>query len=212
MKVIDPHIKGLHKAATLTGFQVMDAINPHDVIKVLNANGVSFVLVGAYGLVGWTKDPRATEDVDLVIAARHQKKAARHLLDEYPHLEAKDHEVVTRLADRESGDVAIDLMKPNQPLYREVFKHTHPISTAKQQYRVPCLEMALAMKFAAMISLTRSDEKKHMDAHDFIRMVRVNPEIDSDRLAALGELVYAGGGQEIAEKVRQVRAGETLRL
>jgi hypothetical protein len=72
--------------------------------------------------------------------------------------------------------------------------------------------MALAMKFAPMISLTREDKKKHQDAHDFIQMVEVNPDIDLEQLAGLGELVYPGGGKELVEKVRQVRAGESLKL
>ena len=45
--------------------------------------------------------------------------------------------------------------------------------------------MALAMKFAAMISLHRQDEAKHVDAHDFILMVKTNSEIDLKKLAAI---------------------------
>jgi hypothetical protein len=51
-----------------------------------------------------------------------------------------------------------------------------------------------------------------MDAHDFIQIVDVNPDIDLETLAQLGELFYPGGGKEIVEKVRQVRAGEKLNL
>jgi hypothetical protein len=202
----------LAKATALSGFQVMDAIAPLDVITVLNGAGINFVLVGAYGLAGWTKKPRATEDVDVVVAARHHKKALKALLAAFPHLEADDHEVVTRLRDRETRDVAVDVMKPNQALYRETFKHAVSIRSGQQEYRIPSLEMALAMKFAPMISLTRDDAKKYMDAHDFIQMVRVNPDIDLEKLSELGDLVYPGGGQEIVEKVRQVRAGEKLIL
>ncbi len=189
----------------------MNTIAPLDVITILNKQKISFILVGAYGLVGWTKAPRATEDVDLVIAARHHKKANKALLAAFPHLEPDDQEVVTRLRDRKTQEVAIDLMKPNQ-LYRAAFKHTHAVHVGKQVYRVPGLEMALAMKFAPMISLNREDEKKFLDAHDFILMVKANPEIDLEKLAELGELVYSGGGQEILKLVRKVRAGEKLVL
>ena len=47
---------------------------------------------------------------------------------------------------------------------------------------------------------------------DFIRIVKINPNIDLETLAELGDLVYPGGGLEIVEKVRQVRAGEKLLL
>jgi hypothetical protein len=208
MKLKSPHLQGLHKTTALTGFQVVDALDPLDVIKILNAQGINFVLVGAYGIVGWTKEARATEDVDLVVAARHHKKAVR---EAFPQLQAVDHEVVTRLCDRDTGQVMIDLMKPSQPLYRAAFKFTKSVA-GKEGYRVPSLEMALAMKFAAMISLMRADKDKFQDAHDFILIVEANADINLEKLAELGELVYPGGGQEIVEKVRQVRAGERLEL
>jgi hypothetical protein len=103
-------------------------------------------------------------------------------------------------------------MRPNQQLFREVFRHTHTIAAEGQTYGIPSLEMALAMKFAPMISLHRKDADKLLDAHDFVYMVQANPEIDIEKLAQLGDLVDPGGGPEIVEKVRQVRAGEKLKL
>jgi hypothetical protein len=187
-------------------------IAPLDVIATLNNARVNFMLVGAHALGGWTQAPRATEDIDLLIAARDYKKAVAALLTAFPYLESEDHEVVTHVRNRATKKVLIDVMKANQPLYREALKRTTMVSAAGQSYKVPSLEMALAMKFAPMISLTRDVAKKYVDAHDFIRMVRINPDIDLKTLAQLGELVYPGGGQEIVEKVRQVRAGEKLNL
>jgi len=205
------HGESLVLASTLTGFQVMDAISPLDVITVLNREGVSFVLVGAYGLAGWTKTPRATQDVDVIVAGRQHKKAVTALLAAFPFLQADDQEVVTRLRRQDTQAVAIDIMKPNL-LYRAAFKHTVRVEAGGQEYRIPSLEMALAMKFAPLVSLHRADEKKHIDAHDFIVMIKVNPEIDLDKLSELGELVYSGGGKEILELVRKVRAGERLQV
>jgi hypothetical protein len=213
LQELDIHARSLAKAAVLTGFHHMaHAVSPNEVIALLNDAGISFVLVGAYGLVGWTKKPRATEDVDVIVAAKHQRKAVRALLAAFAHLEEYDLPVVTRLRDRESKTVAIDVMKPNQQLFREAFKHTCSVTLEGQTYRIPSLEMAIAMKFAPMISLTRSDEHKYQDASDFITIIKANPSIDLEKLAELGELVYPGGGQELVEKVRQVRAGETLKL
>jgi hypothetical protein len=70
--------------------------------------------------------------------------------------------------------------------------------------------MFLAMKFASMISLNRADADRHIDAHDFIYMVRGNPDIDLDKLAKLGELVYTGGGRAAVQYVQDVRAGRRL--
>lgn len=41
-------------------------------------------------------------------------------------------------------------------------------------------------------------------------IVQRNPEIDQALLTELGDLVYNGGGKEIVEMVRKVRAGEKL--
>lgn len=212
MNVQPAHGESLATSTALSAYYVANLITPLQVIAVLNAASVRFMLVGAHGLGGWTQTPRATEDVDVLVAARGHKKAVRALLAAFPHLEDEDQEVVTRLRNRENQKVAIDVLKPNQPLYREALKHAAVVQSGGQSYQVPTLEMALAMKFAPMISLAREDKKKHLDAHDFIQMVEVNANIDLEKLAALGDLVYPGGGQELVEKVRQVRAGEKLNL
>ncbi len=208
----DIHARSLGTSAMLSGYYVETAIFPFDVINLLNKAGISFVLTGCHAIGGWMADPRTTLDVDLVVAVKHLKKATRILLEAYPHLEPVDLPVVIRLRDRETQNVVIDLMKPVQSLYRETFKHTHTVTAEGQTYRIPSLEMALAMKFAAMLSPNRAEEDRLQDAHDFISMVKKNAEIDTNRLADLGELVYGGGGAELAEMVRKVRAGEKLIL
>jgi len=208
----DIHVQSLATSSALSEYYVPNLITPLDVIRILNAARVKFMLLGAHGIGGWTREPRATKDVDVLVAARSHKKAVASLLAVFPHLQAEDHEVVTRLRDIESETIVIDVMKPNQPLYRDALKYTHTVESGGQQYYVPSLELALAMKFSAMISLTRSDDKKHFDAGDFIRIVKANHEIDLETLHVLGQLVYNGGGDEIVEKVRQVRAGEKLTL
>ena len=212
MRVRDVHGQGLATSTALSEYYVPNLITPLEVIRVLNAVNLRFMLLGAHGVGGWTGKPRATEDVDVLVGARGHRKAVRALLAAFPRLQAEDHEVVTRLRDPETKAVVIDVMKANQPLYRDALKHTHLVESEGQTYAIPSLELALAMKFSAMISLTRSDDKKHMDAADFIRMVRTNSDIDPEKLHALGQLVYNGGGDEVVEMVRKVRAGEKLQL
>jgi hypothetical protein len=206
------HAQYLLKNSILSVQQAMHTLPLAAVIKALNAQRIRYVLVGAHGHAGWRKESRATEDVDVVAMAKHQKKAVRSLLEAFPHLQVDDQEVVTRLRDPKSQMVVIDVMKTNQPLYQAAFKNCTQIEIEKQVCSIPTLEMALAMKFAAMISLVRADYKKYRDASDFIRMVQVNQTIDLAKLAELGELVYPGGGAEVTEKIRQVRAGEKIRL
>jgi hypothetical protein len=210
--VQDVHAHCLAKATLLSSFQVARALPLFAVIAVLQKAGISFVLVGTYGLSGWINKPRATEDVDVIVAARHHKKAVKALLAAFAHLEEDALLAVTRLRNRETHAVAVDVMKPNQRLFRAAFKHTHSVASEGQSFRIPSLEMALAMKYAPMVSLCWSDPDKYLHAHDFCWMALSNPNIDLEKLAELGDLVYQGGGKEIVEKVRQVRAGEKLNL
>jgi len=215
--ILDIHERRLRRSADIARFQMevqMDKrfLSPLDVIRVLNREKISFVLVGAYGLSGWMTQARATEDVDLVVALKQIKKATNLLLKEFPYLEADDQEVVIRLQDKESTSVLIDLIKPTQPHLRVIFKNAEKVELDRQMYRVPTCEMALVLKFAPMISLTRIDKKKFQDAHDFIDMVQKNSELDEIALKSLGDLVYNGGGKEILELVRKVRAGDKLEL
>ncbi|MCI0739770.1 MAG: hypothetical protein L0Y72_12055 [Gemmataceae bacterium] len=202
--------KSLRTSTFLSRLYVKNMITPLQVIKVLNEHKVSFVLVGLHGLSGWMREPRATQDVDVVVAARHVKKAVAVLLDAFTNLEAVDLPVVTRLKLRGTDDVLIDVMKPLQQPHKEVFKNSVAVTEKGQTYRIPTVEMALALKFAPMVSLHRADKDKYQDAHDFILLVENNLELDSGKLAELGDLVYPGGSKEILELVRKARAGEKL--
>src|ERR1700722_14827501 len=180
--------KNLAATTFLSGLYLEDRmISPAQVISVLNEHGISFVLVGLHGYVSWLKEPRATMDVDVLVAARQVKKAVKVLLAAFPDLEAVDLEVVTRLKRKDSDEVLIDVMKPIQAPHREIFKNSIIIQQKGQRYRIPTLEMALVMKFAPMVSLNRADEDKHQDAHDFILLVKNNPEIDLEKLSRLAE-------------------------
>lgn len=208
----DIHATSVATSSALSELYVANLITPLQIIRLLNAVKVRFMLLGAHGIGGWTREPRATKDVDILVATRGHKKAVQALQTAFPHLRVEDHDVVTRFRDPETKTVLIDLMKPNQPLYRDALKHTHSVVSGGQNYFVPTVEMALAMKLSAMISLTRSEDKKLFDAGDFIRIVKANTEIDLQKLHALGQLIYDGGGDEIVEKVKQVSAGENLIL
>jgi hypothetical protein len=210
---LDVHAITLADSAVLSRYYMPRAILPKDVIAVLNRAKVSFILVGAHGSFGWmgVEEARTTKDVDVIVAAKHHKKATQALLAKFNHLKPIDTPVVTRLQDSKTGRVVIDLMKPNN-LYRAAFRHTHSVQAGKLKYRVPSVEMAVAMKFAPMTSPNRDSVKKLVDAHDFIVIVRANPDIDLGKLKEFGDLVYPEGGTELLDLVRRVRAGETLIL
>jgi len=65
-------------------------VTPDQVIPVLNAAGVKFVLMGVHGLGEWMSESRATEDVDFLIQKRYHRRAIRAIQDAFPHLEMHD--------------------------------------------------------------------------------------------------------------------------
>jgi hypothetical protein len=184
-------------------------VEPLDLIEVLNKAKVRFVLMGAHGIAGWLNQARGTRDVDVVVGKRDHKKAIRAIERAYPHLVKDEQAVVTRFRDPIDDEVVIDVMRPYD-LYSAAFRNAVTVGTT---YRVPNLELALAAKFAAMIAPQRERAKRLQDAADFIQMAKRNfPRIDRPRLASLGELVYAGGGDDLLKFLDDAFSDRNLRL
>ena len=183
-------------------------VAPEDVIPALNEAGVRFMLMGNYGITGWRDEERATQDVDVLVRSRDHHKAVKAISEAFPRLEVADFPVVTRFLDPVGKVPLIDLMKPNQPLFKVAFRQA---VLDAEGYLIPNLEFALACKFAAMVSPNRQERKKLLDAADFMSIVEKNaPAIRLARLKRLGERVYPGGGAEILQLVEDAKAGRRL--
>src|SRR5262245_65793258 len=100
--------RNVAKSGLLSRNQMPNVIHLVDVIRVLNKAKVGYVLVGAHGLASWRGKPRATEDVDVVVNAKHLKKAVKALVAAFPMLEPVDLPVVIRMRDRTTHDVMVD--------------------------------------------------------------------------------------------------------
>jgi hypothetical protein len=134
----------------------------------------------------------------------------RALLEDFPHLRAEDEKCRTTL--RHPTDFVIELPKPVQPLLKAALVRNRAIRARRRAYRIPSLEMSVALVYAPMMTLPWSEPEKYLAAGDFLRILDANPLMDLKALAACGELLYKGGGADILEKVRRVRAGEGLNL
>ncbi|MBC8106376.1 MAG: hypothetical protein H7Z14_07290 [Anaerolineae bacterium] len=183
-------------------------IGPAEVAKVLNAAKVRFVLVGAHAANGYLGRPRNTVDVDVIV--EHPKKASIAIAKAFSNLTLRDTPVVIRFT-RPDGEEAIDLMKPvGSPLWRHLLKTAVTVKIDGVPVRIPPVEGVLAAKLAAMTSPMRRLLDKQQDGLDFARIVSVNEKLDLAALSKMGELVYAGGGQEILKHVADARAGKRL--
>jgi hypothetical protein len=184
-------------------------VEPNELIQVLNEAKIKFVLMGQHGISGWLSEPRATRDVDVVVQKRYFSKAVRAIQAAWPELVVKEFPVVTRFLDPANNEPVIDVMRPHD-LYAEAFKNCIRVG---KTHDVPNVEMALAAKFAAMVSRNREIPKKLSDASDFTQIVLRNyGKIDFERLRQLGDAVYADGGKELCRFVEDVKAGRMLRL
>lgn len=185
-------------------------ISPAKVLRTLYNAKIKFVLMGTHGLATWRKHPRATEDVDILVALSNVKKAVKVLHEAFPKLEVVDASVVTRFVHPKTKRPVIDLMKPVQDVFRLALRHVVAIDDYQS---IPTLEMALISKFAAMISPNRRGPKKMIDAGDFMQMTLSNAgEIDMKKLKRFAESVYQGAAEQVEKMVLDVLAGKTLRV
>ncbi len=181
-------------------------ITPQAVIDVLVAAGVkNWVLMGLHGYVGYLANPRATQDVDVMVPYTQRKRAAAALRAAWPDLMVRELSQVVRFMDDKDPDPegnpkpVIDLMLPWGKHQESILKE-FVVVDQETGHRIPTLEAALASKYGAMVSSHRDWRKKQQDAVDFRNMVHANHEhIRVDDLKRLGNEAWDGGGEEIEQ-------------
>ncbi len=212
----------LQRFRDLGNKQVINSpVDLNQILRTLNAKKICYVLTGGYGITGWTGRAQATVDVDILVKTGRSHSRTVHVLkDLYPQL------VIAHLPGLAAFLVPGDKVSVIDVLYplRRDLEETlaHPIWTEDRRrglrYRVPALEMALANKYGAMRSTIRDLAKRHQDSADFGFMVKHSLDegrqpIDLDKLQALGEMVWpGGGGAEILRLVEQVKAEVPINL
>src|SRR5262245_38209612 len=208
------HRRALDTSSALTGYfyemyrpgETM--VSPKKVVRLLRDAKVKFVLMGTHGIGGWRKQPRATQDVDVLVAPKDHAKAVNVLRKAFPSLEVRDGAVVTRFMDPIEDEPLIDVMKPVYDILKLAFRYSLPVG---KTHRIPDLEMALVSKFAAMVSPYRDYDKKLIDGGDFVNIVKHrHGKIQLAKLKRLANKVYAGGGAEIVKMVEDIRAGRPI--
>ncbi len=181
-------------------------MEPQQVINVLNDAGIRrWVLMGLYGYVGYLAQPRATQNVDLLVSEDELESVIAAIEARWPQLQIERMPIVVRF--RDPGEIAItgemkqviDIMLPSNECYATILAQYHRIDESTG-HRVPIVEAACASKYAALVSPYREWEKKSYDAGDLRSMMLPNKDIiDKVILERLGDLVYPGGGAELLE-------------
>jgi hypothetical protein len=204
------HAYAIRKSTRLTSYTkrhqrkaAMD-ITPQDVIDVLNGAGIKdWLLMGLHGYVGYMPEPRATQDVDILVPYKSRTRAKKAIAQHWPALVVRELSQVTRFMDPldlDSGGQpkpVVDLMHPWSP-FQELILKEHVIVDNETQHRIPTLEAALVSKYAAIVSRYRDQYKKEYDAGDFRRLVQANTDhIRHDDLRRLAGLIWEGGADDI---------------
>lgn len=194
----------------ITRKQVTLMFEPPEAIRTLNKAKIPFVVMGLYGISGWLKDPRATDDFDVLVAMKDVKRTAKAICADFPFLTARDTPVVVRLENE--GKALMDIMKPHHPLFKLALKRVGEARLHGLKVKVPTKEMALGLKYFAMTSFGRQPNAKYQDAHDFINMAKNNKGYDFAMLKELGEMAFAGGGDDLMLQFDLAVSGKMLEL
>lgn len=172
-----------YKSHTSCLQQIEDAVYPLEVVVLFEKENVSYVLIGGHMLSFYTGTARATVDVDFLIGGADFARAAKVIDKAYSQFKHRDriyHVTYDSRMPNQKAPERIELVKDGFPLFREVVQHyCHTLRANKRTVKVPTVEAAIALKFAASISPNRGDENKPVDHADLLRLVRSRPNLNS---------------------------------
>lgn len=138
-------------------------IGASDISSLLFTNNIDHVIIGAHALGEITSEPRATQDVDVVVSDEDYDRAMNLILNTYPGTHNDDN----RIKDK-SGDVLVNILTDKHPIYKMVMR-----------YGKITPEIMLVMKFLSSKSPLRRKDKKIQDKADFFNVAgRVDIDID----------------------------------
>jgi len=210
------HIENLQKSFELSSQQVDDAVNPLEVAALFESQKVSYVLIGGHMLSYYTGTARATVDVDFIISGTDFERASQAINEAYAQFQPHNrvyHVTYDTKKPHVKDPERIDLVKDGFPLFKSVVKkYCVTLRSKKQVVKIPTIEAAIALKFAALISPHRGDENKPVDHADLLKLIRTQPKLDKKTLLVLGELIYLGGGKELVAMIDDIRHGKAISL
>jgi len=209
-------IENLQKSYELSSQQIDDAVNPLEVAALFESENISYVLIGGHMLSYYIGTARATVDVDFIIGGTDFERASKAIHKAYTQFKYHNrvyHVTYDTKKMHAKDPERIDLVKDGFPLFKAVVQqYCVTLRAKKQVVRIPTIEAAVALKFAASISPNREDENKSIDNADLMRLIRSTSNLNKQVLLALGELIYSGGGKELVEVVNDIRQGKTISL
>ncbi|MFO0969021.1 MAG: hypothetical protein U0793_26000 [Gemmataceae bacterium] len=178
---------------------------PERILNVLKSSRIRCVLIGVVGMAGWRSQPRASGDVDILVARSNFSKAVSRLRGEFRLLRVtRDKGKATfDWRGRFGWDSIIDVFKPSDRLLREAY--SDPI-VLPNGVRIARLEVALATKYRNATNATREWGDKYQDAADLGDSFRQSePYVDMGILRKLADVVRPNGGLRLVRFLNHLK-------
>lgn len=175
------------------------------IVSVLDRLGIRWCLIGAHAIGEYT-EPRATEDVDLLVDDRRMPKLLTALHAELGDLDVDDIGPAVRLR-----AVDVDLVRASS---NEVFRRSLSDTVDVDGWRFPRRESLLVMKFMAATSPFRGLDRRRQDMVDLITLYRsIDPDdVDRDHVATLAATIYSGADSELLGLLDKIDADEPISI
>jgi Nucleotidyl transferase AbiEii toxin, Type IV TA system len=184
-------------------------ISPLKIARVLNRMKVFYVFVGGVIVGCWTGDPRATEDVDLVLGKgapiRRVISAIKGIRKD---LESTTHRSVIRVRGASATGVRnlVDLIRPYDGVYSHAERYFITIRVKGTPIRIPTPEMLVVMKYAAATSMNRVPLKQAQDMIDLKTVAIAQQSLDLAIVRALANSIGPTLGERLVRLIRRTRA------
>lgn len=140
-------------------------------VKVLEARGIPWCMIGGLAVNHWAEEPMATADVDVVVATGRVDEAVRAL--EEAGFKASRFDWSVNLKGRSAVSVQIS----TEPFYREFPARAVPAQVHGIAMRVASLADTLAGKIQAWRDPQRRPSKRQKDLADILRLTEAHPEL-----------------------------------
>ncbi len=140
-------------------------------VQALEARNIPWCMIGGLAVNHWAKEPMATADVDLVIAAERVEEAVGALQECGFSAERFAWSINLQ------GESRVTVQISTAPFYRGFPARSVPADVHGILMRVAALEDTLAGKIEAFSDPQRRTSKRQKDLADIARLLEAHPEL-----------------------------------
>lgn len=163
------------------------------------------LLVGGFAVGALAAHPRATVDIDLIVRRDQAPRFLAALTTRLGPLSVEHFKALERVQ-----NPPLDLIISDATALRRMALDpalSQPVDLDGLELRLPLPELAIVLKYAAAVSLSRSAEDADQDLTDLRRVVAHHPDLDLDRLGRIVRTLRTRSPKEIGQIIATLRAG-----